>query len=67
MTAYEDVLIAWVAMGMTRKEMAGTLHRSPKTVEGKLAKVKLKLGFNDPARLTHFALSHKLLKLNETV
>jgi DNA-binding NarL/FixJ family response regulator len=67
LTAREDILVAWVAMGMCRKQMSGTMHRSPKTIEYQLANVKRKLGFNDPARLTHWAISRKLVKLNEIV
>jgi DNA-binding NarL/FixJ family response regulator len=54
-------------MGMCRKQMAETMHRSPKTIEYQLANVKLKLGFNDAARLTHWAISRKLVKLNQTI
>ena len=67
LTAREDILVAWVAMGMCRKQMASTMHRSPKTIEYQLTNVKRKLGFNDPARLTHWALSRKLVELNQTI
>jgi len=67
MTAIQDIIICWTAMGMNTKGMAEVLKRSPKTVEFHQRKIRLKLGFNDPARLTHFALSHKLVKLNQTV
>jgi DNA-binding NarL/FixJ family response regulator len=67
LTAREDILVAWVAMGMCRKQMASTMHRSPKTIEYQLDNVKRKLGFNDPARLTHWAISSKLVELNQIV
>ena len=67
LTAREVILVAWVAMGMCRKQMASMMHRSPKTIEYQLTNVKRKLGFNDPARLTHWALSRKLVELNQTI
>ena len=67
MTPIQEIIISWVAMGMSRKEIASVLHRAPHTVEWHLDKIKRKLGFNDAARLTHLAISRKLVKLNETV
>jgi DNA-binding NarL/FixJ family response regulator len=66
MKVREDLIICWVAMGMNVKGMARMLGRSPKTVEWHLAVIKRKLGFNDPARLTHYALTNQLANLNET-
>lgn len=67
MTPIRDIIIAWVAMGMSRKEIAHALHLALPSIEWHLAIIKRKLGFNDPARLTHYAISTKLINLNQTV
>ena len=67
MTACQTVIVAWIAMGMNRKDIAMRLHRTIKAVEWHCAEIERKLGFNDPARLTHWAISHKLVELNQTV
>lgn len=53
-------------MGMNVKQIAALLKLSTKTVEFHIANVKSRLGFSDPARLTHFAISRKLIALNQT-
>ena len=63
----EELIVAWIAMGCSRKRIADNLHRSLKSVEWHMTNIKGKLGFNDPARLTHFALSNNLVQLNEIV
>ena len=67
MTAIQDLIIAWTAMGMNTKGMARSLHRSDKAVEWHRQNIKRKLGFNDPARLTHYAIQNRLVELNQTV
>ena len=67
LTVQEDLIVAWRAMGLCHKQIADLLHRSEKVVSWHLDKIKRKLGFNDAARLTHLAISRKLVKLNETV
>jgi DNA-binding CsgD family transcriptional regulator len=54
-------------MGLCHKQIADLLHRSEKVVSWHLGNVKRKLGHNDVSRLTHWAISRKLVKLNETV
>lgn len=67
MNARQELIIAFIAMGMGRKECAAAIKLSRKCVEWHLDKIKRALGFNDPARLTHYALSRKLVRLNQTV
>jgi DNA-binding NarL/FixJ family response regulator len=67
LTVQEDLIVAWRAMGLCHKQIAALLHRSEKVVSWHLGNVKRKLGYNDVARLTHLAISRKLVKLNETV
>ena len=67
MTALQDIIIAWIAMGLNRKAIADRLHRSIKTVDWHLDVIDGKLGFHDMARLTHWAITHKLVKLNQTI
>jgi DNA-binding NarL/FixJ family response regulator len=67
LTVQEDLIVAWRAMGLCHKQIAALLHRSEKVVSWHLGNVKRKLGYNDVARLTHWAISRKLVKLNETV
>jgi len=67
MTVTEDLIVAWTAMGCTRKQIAELFHRAPKTIAWHCMSINRKLGFIDPVRLTHYALSHKLLELNQTV
>lgn len=66
MTARQDLVIAWRAMGCNYKQIAHLLGCSVKSVEQHLVAVRHKLGFNDAARLTHYALSHRLAELNQT-
>lgn len=67
LTVAEELVVAWIAMGCTRKRIADALHRSIKSVDWHMTNIKLKLGFNDPSRLTHWAISTKLIELNQTV
>ena len=67
LTVQEDLVVAWRAMGLCHKQIAGLLHRSEKVVSWHMGNIKKKLGFNDAARLTHWAISRKLVKLNQIV
>jgi DNA-binding NarL/FixJ family response regulator len=67
LTVQEDLIVAWRAMGLCHKQIAALLHRSEKVVSWHLGNVNRKLGYNDASRLTHWAISRKLVKLNETV
>lgn len=67
LTVQEDLIVAWRAMGLSHKQIADLLHRSEKVVSWHLGNVKRKLGYNDAARLTHWAISRKLVKLNQIV
>jgi DNA-binding NarL/FixJ family response regulator len=56
-------IVGLLALGWCRKEIASALNLSVKTVEFHIHSpsnrysVQAKLGFHDPARLTHYALS----------
>lgn len=67
MTAVQEIIIAWIAMGMNIKGIAAALHLSEKTVAYHRSAIKKKLGFNDTARLVHWAVSRGLLNLNQTL
>jgi DNA-binding CsgD family transcriptional regulator len=60
LTVREDILVCWVTMGMTLKEMARKLNRRVKTVNWYLGRINRKLGFNNPVK-------YELVKLNQTV
>lgn len=66
MTARQDIVIMGVAMGMPQKNIAAMLGLSVKGVESHLAKIRRKLGFNDAARLTHYAISRGIVTLGVT-
>ena len=63
------LIVAFLAMGMTRKECAATLKLSVKTVDFYINNpdnpnsVQRVLGYYDPARLTHYALLTGLVEL----
>lgn len=67
MNARQELIAAWTAMGLTCKQMAHLLHCSDKTISYHLTKIHQRLGFHDSARLTHWALAHNLVQLNQTV
>ncbi|MEN6533061.1 MAG: LuxR C-terminal-related transcriptional regulator [Bryobacteraceae bacterium] len=62
-------IVAGIALGKTRAEIALVLGLSIKTVEFHINNtdnpysIRHKLGFSDTARLTHWAIQHHLVKL----
>lgn len=67
LTIKQQLIVAWTAMGCTRKQIAGMLKLSLKTVEWYMTDINKVLGFSDPARLTHYALTAGLVEINQTV
>lgn len=69
MSAVQEIIISWTAMGMSRKEVAQSLKRSPRTMEWHINNsnnpncIQKLLGFSDVARLTHYALLTGLAEL----
>lgn len=53
------------AAGLSIKEIAGYLQRSPKTVEYHYARMTHRLGIYDVALLTHFAIAHGIVDLRQ--
>lgn len=56
LTGGERAVLQMVAEGMSNKEMADRMNRSPKTVEHHRAALMEKLGLHDVARLTRYAV-----------
>lgn len=62
LTEREVEAASLIAAGLRRKEVANAMNLSIKTVEKHVATLYEKLGVNDVASLTHFALARGLTK-----
>lgn len=70
----QQLIVGWVAMGLTVKQIAELLGIDHKTVSYYITgdkniklSIRTKLGFCDAARLTHYALLAGLCRIGETV
>jgi DNA-binding NarL/FixJ family response regulator len=61
LTARQAEVLGHVAAGLTNKAIAETLYLSTSTVERHLATIYLKLGLDNRAQATRYALRHGLL------
>lgn len=62
LTSRETEVLQYLARGMTKKEIAATMHLSVKTVEGHAQKVMNKLNIHDRVELARYAIREGLVK-----
>jgi len=63
LTPREHEILRMIARGMTRKEIAEVICRSPKTVDNHRAAIMEKLGIHDQVGLTRFAIGEGLVEV----
>jgi DNA-binding NarL/FixJ family response regulator len=63
LTPREVQILRLIGKGMSREEIARSIHRSPKTVDNHRAAIMEKLGINDRVELARYALSEGLSEL----
>jgi len=61
LTRREFQVLKLIGRGMTRKEIARVLGRSPKTVDAHRVSIQTKLGLNDRVQLARFAIREGLV------
>ena len=61
----ECEVVAWVARGLTNKEIADVLHLSPHTVVTHRRNIATKLDIHSPRGLTLYALMNNLITMDE--
>lgn len=60
LTQREIEVVAYLARGMSKKQIASTMHLSLKTVEGHAERLMVKLGIHDRVELARFAIREGL-------
>lgn len=65
LTEKQRDLVRLIAKSYKTKEIAAMLGCSPKTIEARRLAVGRKLGFNDPAALTRYAVRTGLITVDE--
>ncbi len=63
LTAREQEVLRLIGRGLARNEIAETLCRSPKTVDGHRESIMQKLGIHDRAELVRFAIREGLVEV----
>lgn len=63
LTPREHEILRMIARGMSRKDIAKTICRSPKTVDNHRAAIMEKLGIHDQVGLTRFAIGEGLVEV----
>ena len=63
LTPREHEILRMIARGLTRKDIAKTICRSPKTVDNHRAAIMEKLGIHDQVGLTRFAIGEGLVEV----
>ncbi len=63
LTAREQDVLRLIGKGMSRSEIAETMCRSPKTVDGHRESIMEKLGIRDRAELVRFAIREGLVEV----
>jgi two-component system response regulator NreC len=62
LTPREQEVLRFIGRGMSREEIAKTMHRSPKTVDGHRDSIMRKLGIHDRGELVRFAIREGLVE-----
>ncbi len=62
LTAREQEVLRFIGRGLSREEIAKTMCRSPKTVDGHREAIMQKLGIHDRAELVRFAIREGLVE-----
>jgi len=62
-TAIDELVIAWLALGLTVAEIAYNLKRTNKVVEWRWRNIKAKYGFQSYQDATRYALENGLIPL----
>jgi len=65
LTIRHQLIIAWTAMGLSRKQISGLLKLHSTRVDSLFLEIKQRIGFCDIASLTHYALLAGLAELME--
>ena len=63
LTPRELEILRMIAQGLTRIQIASTLHRSPKTVDNHRAAIMEKLSLRDRVELTRYAIREGLVAI----
>ena len=64
LTKREREVIRLISQGSTTKEVASTLHISPKTAQVHRDNLKRKLNLHSTAAMVHYAIQHKLIRID---
>jgi DNA-binding NarL/FixJ family response regulator len=62
LTAREQQVLRMIGKGMSRSEIAKTLHRSPKTIDAHRASIMEKMGIHDRVELVLYAVREGLVE-----
>ena len=63
LTAREQEVLRFIGRGMNRTEIAQTICRSPKTIDGHRESIMRKLGIHDRAELVRFAIREGMVEV----
>ncbi len=63
LTPREQEVLRLIGRGMSRSEIAGTICRSPKTIDGHRESIMQKLGIHDRAELVRFAIREGMVEV----
>lgn len=63
LTAREQEVLRFIGRGMSRTEIAQTICRSPKTIDGHRESIMRKLGIHDRAELVRFAIREGMVEV----
>lgn len=62
---YPELMIAWIAMSVSRKQIATNLGISIRTIDFYVPKIREMCGGSDTATITRYAIKWGLLPFNE--
>ncbi len=61
LSSREHEVFIMLAKGLSNKEIAATLNLSPKTISTYRSRILLKMGYDNNAQLTYYAIQHRLI------